>query len=123
MEARLKRLERLNKILFAGLAMALVPWIVGAGEKIPELIQGTSGKFQTVSAAHVMLIDDAGNKFGDLSALKDNSNLTIEDSNGKSRLFLGMFKGNPTLLFADKNGHVVASYAEKDGSFETVKGN
>jgi hypothetical protein len=52
---------------------------------------------------------------------KDASNLTIKDSNGKTRLFLGLSNGNPSLLFADKDGTVVASYAEKSGMFETVK--
>ena len=45
MESRLKKLERLNKILFAGLALALLPWIVAAGKAIPDLIEGTNGKF------------------------------------------------------------------------------
>ena len=46
MEARVKKLERLNKILFAGLALALLPWIVGAAAKIPDLIQGKSMEAQ-----------------------------------------------------------------------------
>jgi hypothetical protein len=121
MEARIRKLERLNRILFAGLALALLPWLAAAAAKIPDVIQGTSGRFQTVSATHVMLVDAAGNKAGGLTAMKDNSNLTIKDSNGKNRIFLGMLKGNPSLLFADKDGRVVASYTERDGSFETVK--
>ena len=50
-------------------------------------------------------------------AKKDAANLTIKDSNGKTRLFVGLLKGGPRILFADKDGRVVASYAETDGSF------
>ncbi len=121
MEARLKKLERLNKVLFAGVLLALSPWVVGAAEKIPELIAGTSGKFTTVEARQVQLIDEAGNKVGGLTGKKDASNLTIKDSNGKNRIFLGLLNGNPTLLFANKDGTVVASYVEKNGWFETTK--
>ncbi len=121
MQRRLERLERLNKILFAGVAVALLPWIVGAAEKIPALGAGTQGQFQTVQAQHVLLVDQAGHKVGGLTGKADNSNLTIKDSAGTNRIFIGLFKGNPSLLFADKDGHVVASYAEKDGSFEVVK--
>jgi hypothetical protein len=105
METRLKRLERLNRFLFAGLALALLPWVVGAAEKIPELIEGTNGKFQQVT----------------LMGMQAGSNLTIKDNDGRTRLFLGLSNGNPTLLFANKDGDVVASYAEKDGMFETDK--
>jgi hypothetical protein len=28
---------------------------------------------------------------------------------------------HPSLLFADKNGKIVATYAEKDGMFESVE--
>ena len=118
METRLKKLERLNKILFAGLALALLPWVIAAGKTIPDLIEGTNGKFQTVDATTVELLDEAGNKVGGLFGRKAGSNLTIKDSNGKVRIFVGILKGNPTLLFADKDGRQVASYAEKDGSFE-----
>jgi hypothetical protein len=105
MEARVKRLERLNRVLFAGLALALLPWVVGAATKIPELIEGVNGNFQQVT----------------LMGKQDGSNLTVKDSNGKTRIFLGLSNGNPSLLFADKDGTVVASYAEKNGMFETVK--
>lgn len=121
MEERLRRLERVNKILFAGLALALLPWVVAAAEKVPQLIAGTEGQFQTVRAEHVMLVDETGRKVGGLTGKTDNSNLTIKDSSGKNRILIGMFKGNPSLLFADKDGQVVASYAEKNGSFEVVK--
>ena len=119
MEARLKKLERLNRVLFTGLALALLPWVVGAAIKIPELIEGTNGKFQAVGAASFNLLDDQGNKVGGLQGKKDASSLTIKDSNGKTRIFVGILKGNPSLLFADKAGNIVASYAEKDGIFET----
>jgi hypothetical protein len=119
METRLKKLERLNRVLFAGLALALLPWLVAAAKAIPELIEGTNGKFQTVDATTFELLDNAGNKVGGLFGRKDASNLTIKDSNGKVRIFVGILKGNPTLLFADKQGRQVARYAETDGSFET----
>jgi hypothetical protein len=122
METRLKKIERLNKVLFAGLAVALLPWIVGAAEKVPELIAGTSGKFTTVEARQYQLVDSAGNKVGGLTGKKDATNLTIKDSNGKNRMFIGLLNGNPTLLFADKDGNVVATYAEKNGYFVTDKG-
>jgi hypothetical protein len=121
MEPRLKRLERLNRVLFAGLALALLPWVVGAAAKIPALIEGTNGKFETLTARQIMLVDEAGNPVGGLTGKKDGSNLTIKDSNGKRRLFIGLAKGNPTLLFADKDGTVVASYVERDSMFETEK--
>jgi hypothetical protein len=120
-EARLKTLERMNKILFAGLALVVLPWIATAAEKIPELIEGTSGKFKTVEAQQIVLIDDAGNKVGGLIAGKDATNLTIKDSNGKRRLLVGFVDGNPTIQFANKNGGVVATYAEKNGWFEYVQ--
>jgi hypothetical protein len=121
MEARLKKLERMNKVLFAGLALAVLPWIVAAAEKIPELIEGTSGKFKTVETQQIVLIDDAGNKVGGLVAKKDGTNLTIKDSKGKTRLFVGFVDGNPTIQFANRNGYVVATYAEKNGLFESVQ--
>jgi hypothetical protein len=105
METRLKKLERWNRILFAGLALALLPWVVGAATKIPELIEGTNGSFQQVV----------------LMGKKDGSNLVVKDSTGQIRMLLGFWKGHPSLLFADKDGNVVATYAEKDGMFETVK--
>ena len=105
MEARVKRLERLNKILFAGLALALLPWVVGAAEKIPELIEGANGKFQQVT----------------LMGKKDGSNLVIKDDSGQIRIVLGFWKGHPSLVFAAKDGTVVATYAEKDGMFESVE--
>jgi len=116
METRLKKLERLNNILFAGLALALLPWVVAAAKNIPDLIEGKSGKFQ-----QVMLVDDAGNSVGGLVGKKEGSNLTIKDSTGQIRLLLGFWKRHPSLLFADKKGNIVATYAEKNGSFETVK--
>jgi hypothetical protein len=119
METRLKKLERLNRVLFAGLALALLPWVVGAAKTIPELIEGTNGKFQSVGAATFDLLDDTGNKAGGLMGKKDASNLAIKDSNGKTRLFVGLSKGSPTIVFADRNGNMVASYAEKNGMFET----
>jgi len=121
METRLKKLERWNKVLLAGLALALLPWVVGAAAKIPDLIEGTSGRFQTVGATTFDLLDEQGNKVGGFMGRKAGSNLTIKDSNGKIRIFVGLLKGNPTLLFADKDGDAVATYAEKNGSFETVK--
>jgi hypothetical protein len=121
MEARLKKLERLNRVLFAGLALALLPWLAGAAQKIPELIEAANGKFQTLAAQQVALIDDAGRNVGGLTWKKDGTNLTIKDSNGTCRLFVGFSNGNPSILFADQDGRVVASYAEKNGGFETVK--
>ncbi len=121
METRLKKLERLNKILFAGLALALLPWIIAAAKNIPELIEGTNGKFQSVAATTFDLLDDQGNKAGGLTGKKDASNLTIKDSNGKTRILLGFWKGHPSLLFADKEGNIVATYAEKNGLFESVE--
>jgi hypothetical protein len=121
METRVRRLERLNRILFAGLALALLPWVVAAAKKIPELVEGTNGKFEKVEATRFGLIDDAGNKVGGLVGRKDASNLTIKDSNGNTRIYIGMAEGNPSLLFANKEGNVVASYVEKNGSFITEK--
>ena len=121
MEARLKKLERLNKVLFAGLALALLPWVVAAAKNIPDLIEGKSGKFQAVEATTFDLTDDAGNKVGGLVGKKDASNLTIKDSSGQIRIVLGFWKGHPSLLFADKKGNVVATYAEKDGMFESIE--
>ncbi len=121
MEKRLMRLERLNRVLFVGLALALLPWTVGAAQKIPKLIEGTNGKFQSVGAATFDLLDDAGNKAGGLVGKKDASNLAIKDSTGTTRIFVGLLKGSPTIFFADKGGNVVATYAEKDGMFETVE--
>jgi hypothetical protein len=121
MEARLKKLERMNRLLFAGLALALLPWAAGAATQIPDLIQGTSGKFTTTQTQQVLLVDDAGNKLGSLTGKKDASNLTIKDANGKVRLFVGLLKGNPTILFADKDGDTVATYAEQNGSFMESK--
>jgi hypothetical protein len=121
METRLKMLERWNKVLFAGLALALLPWIVAAGKAVPELIEATNGKFQTAGATTFELVDPAGNKVGGLFGRKDASNLTIKDSNGKIRIFVGIFKGNPSILFADKDGRQVASYAEINGAFEIVQ--
>lgn len=105
MEKRVKRLERLNRVLFAGLALALLPWIVGAAEKIPEPIEGANGKFQQVT----------------LTGKKDGSNLVIKDDSGQIRIVLGFWKGHPSLAFAAKDGTVVATYAEKDGMFERVE--
>ena len=119
MEARLKKLERTNRLLFAGLALAILPWAAGAAKQIPGLIEGTSGKFATTQTQQVKLVDDAGNNLGSLTAKKDATNLTIKDGNGKVRLFVGLLKGNPTILFADKDGDTVATYAEKNGAFET----
>jgi hypothetical protein len=85
------------------------------------LIEGKSGKFQAVGATTFDLTDEAGNKVGGLIGKKDGSNLTIKDSNGQIRILLGFWKGHPSLLFAGKNGNIVAIYAEKDGSFEIVK--
>ncbi len=121
MEARLKKLERLNRVLFAGLGLALLPWVVGAAKQIPDLIEGTSGKFATTQTQQVMLVDEAGNKLGSLTGKKDATNLTIKDGNGKVRLFVGLLKGNPTVLFADKDGDAVATYAETNGSFMESK--
>ncbi len=121
MEARLKKLERFNRVLLAGLALALLPWVVAAAKDIPDLIEGKSGKFQAVGATFFDLTDDAGNKAGGLTGKKDASNLTIKDSNGQIRIILGFWKGHPSLVFADKNGNVVATYAEKDGLFESVE--
>jgi hypothetical protein len=119
MEARLKKLERVNRVLIAGLALALLPWVVAAAGKIPELVEGTKGRFGTMEAQQVLLVDDAGNKLGALAGKKDASNLTIRDSNGKPRIIIGMYKGHPTLFFADKNGDMVRSFAEKNGTFVT----
>jgi hypothetical protein len=121
MEARLRRLERLNRILFVGLALALLPWVVAAAKTIPDLIEGKSGKFQAVGATTFDLLDDGGNKVGGLIGKKDGSSLTIKDSSGQIRIVLGFWKGHPSLLFADKNGNIVATYAEKDGMFESVE--
>ena len=55
MESRLKRLERLNRLLFTGLALALLPWVVGAATKVPELIEAVKGKFDTIEAQRVAL--------------------------------------------------------------------
>ncbi len=121
MDARLRKLERLNKVLFAGLALALLPWVAAAAKNIPDLIEGKSGKFQSVEATTFDLLDDGGNKVGGLVGKKDSSAFTIKDSSGKTRILLGFFKGHPSLLFADKDGDVVASYAEKDGAFETTE--
>ena len=121
MEKRLKKLERLNKVLFVGLALALLPWLVAAAKEIPALIEGTNGKFKAVEATSFDLLDEAGNKAGGLVGKKDASSLTIKDSNGKTRIFVGILKGNPSLLFADKNGRVVATYAETNGLFECVQ--
>jgi hypothetical protein len=118
-ETRLRKLERWNKVLLAGLALALLPWLVAAAKEIPDLLEGKNGKFQTVAAAGFSMQDDQGNKYGGLTAKKDGSSLIITDGNGKTRLFLGILKGNPSLLFADKDGRTVASYAEKNGSFES----
>jgi hypothetical protein len=121
MEARLKKLELLNKVLLVGVVLALVPWAVAAAEKIPDLIQGTNGKFKTVETEQVVLVDVAGNKVGSLTAKKDGANLVLKDGNGKTRLFVGFANGNPTIQFANKNGAVVATYAEKNGWFESVQ--
>jgi hypothetical protein len=121
MEARLKKLERTNRLLFAGVALAILPWAVGAAEKIPDLVQASSGKFTTTLTQQVQLVDEAGNKLGSLTGKKDASNLTIKDGNGKVRLFVGLLKGNPTILFADKVGNTVATYAEQNGSFVESK--
>jgi len=119
METRLKKLERMNKILSTGLLLALAPWVVAAGEAVPKLIEGTGGKFQAVQSASFDLVDDAGNKAGGLVGKKDASCLTIKDSNGKVRILIGFNNGHPSLLFADKDGRTVASYREIDGSYET----
>jgi len=121
MEARLRKLELLNKVLLATVVISLVPWAIAAAEKIPELIEGTSGRFKTVETGQLVLVDEAGNKVGGLTAAKDGTNLAIKDSNGKTRLFVGFVKGNPTIQFANKNGSVVATYAEKNGWFESVQ--
>ena len=86
METRLKKLERLNKVLFAGLALALLPWVVAAAKTIPDLIEGKSGKFQAVGATTFDLLDDGGNKVGGLVGKKDGSSLTIKDSSGQPRI-------------------------------------
>ncbi len=106
----------MNRVLFAGLALALLPWIIAAAKTIPDLIEGKSGKFQTVT-----MVDENGNSVGGLVGKKDDSALTIKDSSGQSRIVLGFWKGHPSLLFADKTGSVVATYAEKDGLFESVE--
>jgi len=121
MEARLKKLERMNRILCLGLGLALLPWLVGAANKVPELIEGTKGKFGTIEAQKIVLVDDAGKQVGTLAGQKNGASLTIQDGNGKSRLFVGMSEGNPSLLFASKAGKVVASYVEKNGSFEETE--
>ena len=108
METRLKKLERLNRVLFVGLALALLPWVLAAAKTIPDLIEGTNGKFQAV-------------EIGSPSGAKDTSSLIIKDSKGTTRIHLGFFRGHPSLVFGDKDGNVVATYAEKDGMFETVK--
>jgi hypothetical protein len=121
MEARLKKLERMNRVLCLGLGLALLPWLVGAANKVPELIEGTKGKFGTIEAQKILLVDDAGNQVGSLSGQETGSNLTIRDGNGKVRVFVGMSEGNPSLLFGNKDGKIVASYIEKNGGFETVR--
>ncbi|MGO8746216.1 MAG: hypothetical protein ACLQNE_09520 [Thermoguttaceae bacterium] len=40
---------------------------------------------------------------------------------GTTRLFVGLSKGNASLLFADKDGNIVASYIEENGMFETTE--
>ena len=117
METRLKKLERMNRVLLAGLVLAMLPWAVGAAQKLPDLIAGARGKFATTETQQVQLVDEAGNNLGSLTGKKDASNLTIKDGNGKVRLFVGLLKGNPTILFADKDGDTVATYAEQNGSF------
>jgi len=116
METRVKRLERLNKVLFAGLALALLPWVVGAAETIPDLIQG-----KAMEAQQFNVTDETGNKVGGLMGKKDGTRLAIKDSNGTIRLFVGFFRGNPSILLADKSGDIVASFVEKNGMFETTK--
>ena len=108
METRLRKLERWNRVLFAGLALALFPWVVAAAKTIPGLVEGTSGKFQAF-------------EIGTPSGKKDAAALMIKDSNGTTRIHLGFFRGHPSLVFADKSGNVVATYAEKDGMFESVE--
>ena len=121
MEARLKKLERTNRLLCVAIGLALVPWVFGAADKTPELVEGKKGKFETIQVQKVVLVDDTGKEVGTLQGQKKGSNLTLQDGNGTTRLLIGMSEGNPSLLFANKKGNVVASYIEKDGWFETVK--
>ncbi len=118
MEQKIKRLERMNWVLSVGLVLAALPWIFGAGGNAPELVEGTKGKFQTIEAQRIVLVDDAGNQVGLLSGQKKGSNFTMSDGNGKSRILIGMSEGNPSLIFANKDGNIVAKYAEKNGLFE-----
>jgi hypothetical protein len=121
MEARLKRLEWLNRVLFAGLALAVLPWLVAAAAKVPELVQGNKGKSDTVEAKQFVVIDDAGNKMVSVEGHKDTVGLRVMDAKGETRMFVGLHEGNPSLLFAKKNGNIMASFVEKDGSFITIE--
>jgi hypothetical protein len=118
MERRMKRLEWMNWILSGGLVLAVLPWIFGAGGNAPELVEGTKGKFQTISATQILLVDEDGKQVGLLSGQKKGSNFTMSDGNGKDRVLIGMSEGNPSLIFANKDGNIVARYAEKNGAFE-----
>ena len=118
MERRMKRLERMNLVLSAGLVLTVLPWIFGAGGNAPELVEGTKGKFQTMEAQRILLVDADGKQVGLLSGQKKGSNFTMSDGNGKDRLLIGMSEGNLSLIFANKDGNIVARYAEKNGLFE-----
>jgi hypothetical protein len=110
MEARLKKLERMNRVLWLGLGLAVLPWVLGATDKAQDVIEGKKGKFESIEIRKVIVVDDAGNQVGFFTGDKKGSQLVVRDEKGTNRLLVGMSEGNPSLLFANKKGNIVASY-------------
>jgi hypothetical protein len=121
MEARLKKLERMNRVLWLGLGLAVLPWVLGATDKAQDVIEGKKGKFESIEIRKVIVVDDAGNQVGFFTGDKKGSQLVVRDEKGTNRLLVGMSEGNPSLLFANKKGNIVASYVERNGSFEITQ--
>jgi hypothetical protein len=88
MEARLKNLERTNRILFVAVGLALLPWAFGAADKdkAPELVEGKKGKFDTIQVQKVVVVDDTGKEVGMFQGKAKGANLVFKDGSSKGRL-------------------------------------
>ena len=106
MEARLRRLERWNMVLVAGLLVALAPWLLGAAEKVAELLAGKTVVAETFVLTHDATASPPDNRIV-MATDQKATMLFFLDHLGRNRIGMGILKHRtkgevPFLMLSDR---------------------
>jgi len=122
MEVRLKKVERVNKLLLVAVLLLSLPWILGAAKDLMEVSALKAGNIKagTIGANTLLLVTEDGKTRGAVDVTKGGAGkVCLFDSNDKQRILLGVMRRDgkeiPAVIFYGEDGEVIGGLVEDKG--------